>query len=365
MAYIIKSNATLRNPENAVGNIFGYYGADDYKGMLDFSNNIYLVNGVKKSINEVIDVSRANASSVTNIFGEYTEVSSNTPRISYSNSLNVAGLITESRNTNFATGSDNGSSFTITDAVEDIYLSWYGTGNVVLNTTGLTLRTEFSSGNRTHKFYARSGGKIGTITVTGEVSNIVIANSNNIRSFTPYNQIAFADEVRLVGALRDMLRSGTGTIICRYALLPDSNRGFRNSFYLSAKNADKAGGVHLIVDDGTIGINTAEVKTNSDNTIAGVQQAHILGSNAKVAVAGLMFKNNGAESGLLAYNQAGFGKLSDNSGVAPTTLTEFFLGLTKGTDKGNTTTNAIITHCVVYDRVLSEAEATKAATFGL
>lgn len=366
MAHVIKSNSKLNNPANAVGNIHSYYGAPDYVGMLDFSNGIYKVNGVKKSLTDVIAVDRNSEASYLNIFREFKTVGNNEARITYIPELGESGLLVEYTRTNFVTSDENGAAFTAINSKSDIYISWEGDGTVA-PAAELTLRREFKEGGRTHRFYNRSGEVTSNIVVTGTVSKVMVTNSSRVVSYIEPLKAAPSDIVTLAGQLKTMLSGGKGTILCRI-VLPENNGFEANDFYIAAANPNAVGGGVLVAATfrKTV-INTADVVVLSDNALrnSGVQQARILGNTNKIAIVGLTFSGNGANTGIISYGQAGFGNTTVSPVTPPTALTEFYLGTAPtGMLSNQTTRDVVITHCVVYDRILTAKEASDAAFFG-
>lgn len=366
MAHVIKSNSILNNPANAIGNIHNYYGAPDYVGMLDFSNGIYKVNGVKKSITDVIAVNRPSEANYLDIFREFKTVGNNEARITYIPELGESGLLTELEHTNYVTSDANGASFTAKPSSSDLYISWEGTGTVA-PAAELTLRREVKEGGRTHRFYERSGEVTSTIVVTGTVSKVMVTNSSRAVSYVEPLKTVSSDIVTLAGQLKTMLSGGEGTILCRI-VMPEDNGFTANDFYMAAANPDAVGGgVLATATFKKTGINTASVSVMSDNAAinSGVQQARVLGNTNRVSIVGFTFSGNGAETGVISYGQAGFGNTTESPVTPPTALTEFYLGtIPIGMRSFTTTKEAVITHCVVYDRILTEKEASDAAFFG-
>lgn len=363
MAAIIKSNSKLNNPANAIGNIHNYYGAPDYVGMLDFSNGIYKVNGVKKSITDVIAVNRPSVASYLDIFREFKTVGNNEARVNYIPELGESGLLIESAHTNFVTSDANGAAFTALSSGSDIYISWEGDGTVA-PAAELTLRREFKDGGRTHRFYIRSGAVTSTIVVTGTVSKVMVTNASRVVSYIAPLKAASSDIVTLAGQLKTMLSGGKGTILCRI-VLPEDNGFESNDFYIAAANPDAVGGgVLASAPFYKTRLNTADVVVLSDNALrnSGVQQAKNIGNTNKIAIVGLIFSDNGASTGIISYGQAGFGDTTQSPVTPPT---EFYLGTAPtGMLSLQITRDVVITHCVVYDRILTAKEANDAAFFG-
>lgn len=366
MSAIIKSNSTLNNTANAIGNIHSYYGAPDYVGMLDFSNGIYKVNGVKKSIGDVLAVNRPNTASYLDRFREMKTVGANQPRVTYMAELGEGGLLIEGAHTNFVTSDANGAAFTAKNAGEDIYVSWEGTGTVT-PAAALTLRREFKEGGRTHRFYNRTGEVTSTVVVTGDVSKVMVTNSSRVVSYLAPLQVGAADVVQLTGQLKAILSSGKGTIICRI-VLPNDNGIGGNDFYIAALNsAAPGGGILGSAAYAKTGLNTSRVVVLADGGAinSGVQQARNLGNTSKVSIVGITFSGNGSNTGILSYGQAGFGNTTQTPVAAPSALNEFYLGTApSGMLSTQSTKDAVITHCVIYDRILTAAEASEAAFFG-
>ena len=324
------------------------------------------MNGVKKSITDVIAVDRPSEASYLDIFGEFKTVGNNEARVTYIPELGEQGLLIEYLRTNFVTSDANGAAFTTTNSGSDIYISWEGDGTVA-PAAELTLRREIKDEGRTHRFYIRSGIVTSTIVVTGSVSKVMVTNSLRVVSYVEPLKEAPSDIVTLAGQLKTMLSGGEGTILCRI-VLPEDNGVALNDFYIAAANPNAVGGgVLATAPFKKTTLNTANVVVLSDNALknSGVQQARNLGNTNRVNIVGLTFSDNGANTGIISYGQAGFGNTTESPVTPPTALSEFYLGTAPtGMLSNQTTRDAVITHCVVYDRILTAEEASDAAFFG-
>lgn len=367
MAFIIKSNSRLASSANSIGNIHSFYAAPDYRVMLDFSNGIYKVDGNKKNISDVVLVSRASTATYLDVFGEQKEVGFNMPRISYLPESSESGLLIETTAENKVTGDANGSSFTVINASEDLYVSWSGAGTVTPIVSGVTLRREVISGNRTHRFYTRTSALTGTIAVTGNVSEVMVANSLYARSYLKPLQKGFSDVVRFAPLVKQVLSGGKGTILCRFILSEGTGRD-NHVFHIAAVNSTALGGSVLAsttYKSAGLGEASVSVAPNDAAINTGVRQARLLGNRNKTAIMGMAFSAFGASTGIIAYGQSGFGNTASNPATPPTTLDEVYLGTAiAGILSFQQTANAVLTHCIVYDRVLTPEEANEAAFFG-
>lgn len=367
MAYIIRSDAAMRNPENAVGNIHGFYGPSDYRAMLDFSHQMYLVDGESVAFGDVCSLARSGVARYLDVHGRIREAAENAPRFHAYTELQESGLLLEQATTNYCTGDANGSSFSAPNASAHLCVSWAGKGAVSPVATGLTLVAEVFESGRTSRFYSRSGAVSGTISVTGEVSEVMVTNSNFDTSYVPHGGTRSGETLKLVGVPLSILASGTGTILCRFALAPDNGASARNAYIGLSNSAAPHGGLEIDVSLRYTGLGTGEIVAHADGAASnvGVQIARNLGNRSNIAIVGGYFSGFGANAGIISYGQAGSDTAAAAGATPPTAIDEVYIGtLRTGMISNAPQLGAVLTHCIVYDRMVSNDEAFDLATFG-
>lgn len=353
MTYIIRSNSRLKLKENSVGNIHKFYAAQDYKAMLDFKNNIYLVDGVNKDISDVITTNGTREGSYQDLNGEYKKVPPKTPRLGGFISMGEGGVYLDFAYANALTSSDNGAAFTLTNSSERVYLSWAGTGTVSIDS--LALHSELDFMGRKHVFYNRSGGISGTIQVVGDVSKVMVSNSNVITSYTD-SPIREGSSVSINKALVSQYLNGKGTIVCRFASAPNTLGTFNYTINAMNENAPE-GKLEATYQIATSSIGTAELYVYKDGGVFAdrVRQVALIGSGSDISIVGLTYSGNGANTGLISYGQSNFGSSVTSGAVPPSAINDVVISA------GNL---VVMTHCVIFDRILTPEEAQKISFFG-
>ncbi len=364
MALVLKSNSSLKPSVSPVGNIHGYSGPSDYRAMLDFTCQRYRLDGSDLSFDDVATLTRNSKGRYTDIFGRWQEADFNEPRFHYMAEEGEAGVLLEGGVTNGLTSSANGASFSVANAGTKVTLSFAGTGDATISGAGITsLGTTFYGGGRTHKVYNRSGPASGTISVSGDVEEAMVYNGTTYYAYTPFGTVVSGETLRLSESMVALIAGGTGTIICRYKFTPDANVD-RSVNPVSIRNGNSpAGGINAGVAARASGLGTSSVSVFADASAAntGEQVTSILGNRPPASIGGMFFSGFGANLGIIANGQAARGV--PTSVTPPTALTEIYLGIAApGMYSFASSPNAILTHCVIYDRMVSDEEAFNMST---
>ncbi|MBH9537537.1 hypothetical protein [Novosphingopyxis sp. YJ-S2-01] len=360
MTLITKSDARLVNPAAAIGNIHGFYGAQDYRAMLDFSHQIYRVDGEEKSFSDIVNLVRGGSDAqYLDSLGRYRTVSGNAPRYHMIPEKNEVGLLLEKETRNFLESDADGASFTATDAGEDILVSWRGSGTVTPNASDLALRREVKAGQRTARFYTRSGLKTGTVTVSGEARDIMVTNSNSARTFVPHLATRSKDDFALRGVPFDIVKSGAATLLMRFAFMPDNGNTRRTVFLLLRNDNAPNGLIRILSQYNRTGLDEGSISVVQDGGPSLAEAtppliARNLGNFNGNPIVGAYFSGFGARAGIISHGQAGQNTAASVSRTPPTAITSMFLDAP----------DAILTHAVIYDRMVSDDEAFDLAVFG-
>lgn len=366
MAYIIKSDATLNTPANAVGNIHGYYGPQDYRAILDFSHGIYELDGVANALSDLLSFTRASEARYVDVLGRERVAAGNEPRIHAIKESGVVGLLLERAHENYCTGDADGATFSATASGLNLCLSWSGTGSVSI--AGLTLIREVVEAGRTNRFYTRSGAVAGTITVTGTVQNVMVTNSAYAPAYVPHGVNKPDDLVQFAAPLLGLVSGGTGTLLARFALLSDDGNDNRDVDMFSLYNSSAPqGGISTQVGYKYSGLGTGEVQVHPDGAAmnGGTQVARNLGNRPQTMVEGVYFDGFGATAGIMCYGQAGKGIAVNEGATPPTAFDQVNIGrLAPGVVSSSTVAGLVLTHLVIYDRMVSDTEADGMALFG-
>lgn len=364
MAYIIKSNVALNNPANSLGDVSGYMGTPDFRVMLDFASGKYTVDGVDQSINDVISVEQSLVRSYLDFLGRKHLSSPNTPRITYMPESNEMGLAIEGGLNNFLLGN----SFTTANASEHLCVSWEGAGNVTLNATGTTLFATLKEFGRTFNFYTRTGVVTGTVSTTGDVSDVMVTNSNTTHLYKPYaSGINPYDVVKLKGLAKAVATSSNATILCRFIIHESAAANKPYAFSISVSNGvNPAGGILGVINRNSTNTSSSQVKVMPDGAPlnGGAVIATVVGNTNKVNIGGVSWKNKGAEASVIASGQVSNGLASSKSITPPSQLNDVYLGSGNGVMSSSGFLGFTLTHCVIYDRQLSDEEVFNSAFFG-
>lgn len=369
MAYIIKSDAPLANPANAVGNIHGYYGPSDYKAMLDFTHRVFKVNGIERDFSDVLALSRPSEGRAFDVLGRENVVAAGQPRYHAMPTLRENGLLLENAVTNGADSDADGAAFSVANSSNRICLSWSGSGSVALSATGVApsgpLREE---SGRKAQFYSRSGAVTGTINVTGNVSNVMVHNGDYAASYVSHGQSRSADALQVIGDARALVAGGTGSILCRFAFLPDDGISLRNLDALALYNSAAPHGA--LTAEATYkynGLGTGEVRAHADNAAinSSTQIARNLGNRNDIAIIGNYFSGFGQSAGVMCYGQAGSDTAANAGATPPTAFDQIHVGnFPAGMVSSSQIPGVVLTHIVIYDRMVSDDEAFDMAVFG-
>lgn len=368
MAYIIKSDVSLSNSANAVGNIHGYYGPSDYAAMLDFSHGIYTVDGVDVDLSDVVSMTRASTGEGRDQLGRNITFAANTPRFHTVPELGMTGIVLENGHTNYAEGDTDGSAFTAPNASELIVLSWEGTGTVSLTSSDTFAETASGvEAGRNYVLHSRTGEVSGTISVTGDVSRVMVTNAINNSTYVPHGETFSTEVLRLIGDAASKLTDGTGAILLRFGFLGNGDYPNREIGFGLLNDSDPNGGIYAEVAYKYSSNGTGEVRLVADSGAinSGVWVARNLGSRPVVGIAGLYFENFGETAGVICYGQAGSDTAANAVATAPTAFGDVVLSkVPSGMVSGSKPGGIVLTHVVVYDRAITDTEALKMATFG-
>ena len=364
MAHIIRSNSKLNNTANSVGNIHNYYGPTDYRAMLDFTSNVYKVDGVKKNISEVITLTRSSEDSYLDILGNLRWASANQPRVTYLPELNESGLLIDSTSINYLISQANGAAFTAPNSSEKLVVSWEGSGTVNLVADGISVFETHKAYNRTYVFYNRTGAVTGTISVSGDVKNIMVDSKEYTSTYGRHNTTtAVAEVARLHDSIASLLSTGSATILCRFVELIGINGRQSTNYIVAFNSAAPSGSVFSTTRINDAYVQTADVRIGTDGaaTDEAVSVTSVVGNTREVNIMGLMYENKGEKVGLISYAQlvTKTGNLN-----TPSNLDQYYLGRPPNGLVTSQFRGAILTHCVVYDRMLTEEEARNVTFMG-
>ncbi len=365
MAFLIKSDAVMTNKKNAVGNIFNYYGAQDYAAMADFARQIYVVNGVQKGFDDLFKYQRSSVGYFYSTLKKEERSLLNDPRIHSSSINQESGLLLEASITNFLNEGVDQESFVAVNSSYPVLLSWVGSGEVdIVNTSSVSLNKSFVESGRNFKFYNRTGQVSGNIQIVGQAENIVVCNSAHATPFVDYGATKSADYLEFSDEMVSLISSGDGSVVMRFALLEDDGDEVRYFDAIAYNSQSPAGGIRLDVAYRYGGQGTGIVAVHSDNASLNSSEnaGRNLGNRSSVAVAGMYFEDFGQTAGVICYGQA-----SEKTVAAtpPSQIDEFHIGqLPGGVVSSSTQAGVILTHVVVYDRKMTEDEAFNASVFG-
>lgn len=363
MTLLLKSK---NRSSGSVGNVHGNLGPSDYVAMLDFARGEYFTNlaGVRKDylVDQVVSVTRNSVGSYLDEFGVWRSSPASTPRVHRMQDLGVAGLLLEDARANYAASAANGATVTIpgANAATAIMLSYYGTGDVSLTSASLTLQTSYVVAGRTVKEYGRSGSLAisATLAVTGEVTRVQ-CEQDNAHGNRPWR---YASSFIEPGASRDaevcelkdpivaLLAGGKGSVVLREILMPWNFNGPTLQqrvipATLQFNNKTTLGGIIATRSAYSTQVGTDDVNSSLDGPpSAYVRRTGLNGNLARSTVQGLMFNGNGADVGIISYGQV---NIATGTGVTFSTPNRIAIG----------THGGIITHAIVYDRMLSAPEA--------
>lgn len=365
MTYVIKSNATLENTAAAVGNIHNFDGASDYRAMLDFSNNIYKVNGDFVGINDAINVSRSTIATYKDIFGNTKIAASNQPRVGYFKDYDSSGLIVERAITNVLTSQSDASAFTLPNSTESACISWEGVGTASLVASGITLAKESEFGGRKYKFYTRTGAVTGTISITGNVKDISVHNGSNAYSYIPPSTTKNVEMASLAGSAKALATSKDITIITR-TLLPVSHATILGNYIALANSKSPQGAIFSVGLYNPTAVSASDIFVLPDGAGANNQKkaGGVAGTTPTFAVEALVSKNYGAEVAMLSRGQVTKNTTANIPAVPPTGMTDIYLANVPSGIVTSRFYGGVITHCIVYDRALTDRELLNLSFFG-
>lgn len=367
MTVIIKSNVASAH---SVGNLHGYSGPTDYVAMLDFSRGVYFttVGGrTDLELSEAVSVSRSSAAPYVTKAGVLASVPANTPRITYLPDDKVSGLLVEAPRTNLAASA---SSQTINvpaaSASNRVMLSYRG-GSASLSAGELTLEQEFTANGRTVKKYTRSVGTAFSATLTASgASELVVCDAafgDYTGEFGGYSTTVASETASLSAAIVALLSGGSGTVLVRHlfnaAGATDARLTFNN---IAVKSASPQGGIYAVNSYQRAGVGTMSLITAPDGAAINASRTtrvSVTGTMARGYVTGVTWDGLGDSVGII---DAGLQNRATGLGALFGVPASVNIGGDSGSITGGSRLGGIITHVVVYDRILSEAEAVVAAS---
>lgn len=352
MTILLKSRTIF---SGSVGNLHGYKGPSDFRAMLDFSRENYFTQsgGVVTgySLSQAITLDRSSGAEYVDRYGNFQTSQAGEPRIRLVPDVGVVGLSCEYAGTNLIPtpiAPANGQVFTVTAATVSvpICLSYYGTGAASISAPELTLVNTFSDGNgRTVKVYTRSVSTSfsATLSYTGSVSRAQCEVGYGASTFI--NGARVAETVKLNAPFKDFFSSGSGTIVVR-GVYNKAHTTFSAESPLRVTAAGKEFGGVSLVSSNTLATGTANVRTALDGGASGgtVRATVTTGNQKRAPVYGVGVSGFGESARVIQ-----FGKTASASGLttlfsAPDKIEMAAMG-------------GVITHIVMYDRMLTELES--------
>lgn len=366
MTLILKSsNIATGN----VGSVHGDISAMDFRGMLDFSRGEYytVTGGVRQDygIGAAITDSRTSAAPYYDADGVLRSAAPNVPRIH--STQGTAGLLLTPARTNLLTSGADGTVLVFGAFSDPVILSFMGSGDATLNSANLTLSDTFRSSGRTTKVYARSVSTAfnATLSTTGSVSEVQAERAPGALSSTPfmgYNTAIAIDTVSLSAPFTSLFAGGKGTIVVRSVYLPSGVNDSRAYEPIGLRSASALGGLYHRVSASKSSIGTDNVYTANDGSAlnGGTSRAQVTGNWRDSHVNGLAFSGYGDSAGVISRGQ--YAKAT-GLGAQFGEITSAYIGGEPAhwSTGAGTRTCGIITHCIIYDRMLSDAEAQTAA----
>lgn len=349
----------------SLGNVSGNSGAQDYVGILDFSRGEYYtkIGGerVDYSLQDSISVSRSGDSLIYYDRQGVEQVSQpNTPSFLYDSAESAYGIfVGESRTNLIDTG---GATATIPSAntATLMTLSWEGTGTVSLDSADLTSDPAFKyyDGKKTVQRYYRS--RTDTITASvetvGNVSKIQLEDSVSPSENLPFNSTVGRSLVKLGTPFLNLIGNDS-TIIIRMVYREKINGGYNNSHAIAAKNNNGQGGFYLVarpVANTTATTGLLQIE-NGGAVNSGQYVVSFNGTARNAMVGGIGWAGMGAGGGAAVFYGLTKSDTTPDTSIDP--VQDVFIG----GDSGSSTVSGraiegIITHCLIYDRLLSDNE---------
>jgi len=360
MTLTLKSN--VRSSGN-VGNVHGNSGPADFVAMLDFGRDeYYRISGgarIDYALNDVVAVSRASVAPYRLRDGVMRAVGANVPRRHYLADHDTEGLMVLQGRTNFAASASSGS-VTIPGASEAVILS-YRSGSAALTAAELTLAQTTVSGGRTFKRYTRSTSSAisASLEVSGGAEDVQVelAMGGSFASpFAGYGGSVAMENVSLKSPIKGLLSGGTGTIVTRSIFMSDFDVDNRAFAPIAIQSAAPLGGAVLISSRPKGGGGgTDGVWTYPDTTTwgAGTGRFNVVGNWRASFVTALGISGRGN-----ALKIASYGQVNSASGLgtlfgAPS---EILLGGATPYANAPGRLGGIITHCIIYNRLLTDDE---------
>lgn len=359
MTLILKTNTVVRN---AVGNVHGNTGPSDFVAMLDFGRDEYftMLGGVRKDygIDDVISVSRTSYAPYMSPDGIMRSAAPNKPRRHFLPGFDTAGLAVLRGRQNYLTGA-SANTVTVPAASEAVILSYSG-GLVSLDSASLTLAETVEKHGRTVKRYTRTSGAITSdITISGGAKDIQVELATDgafASPFMGYATTVASETASLKSPFKGLLSSGTGTIVTRNIMLRDVDTTSRPTTAMIAVQSEvPLGGAFLSSSRTTSGSGTDNLRSLPDGSTTSTTpttRASANGNWKDSSVTVLGMEGHGDKLRMGTYGQ--YAEASD-LGVLFSDPTEVFLGGTSyfGT---NGRLGGIITHVIIYDRLLRQDE---------
>ncbi|GHE74621.1 hypothetical protein GCM10019059_37670 [Camelimonas fluminis] len=372
MTIILKTNSQATA---SVGSIHGNTGPQDFVGMLDFARGQYftVLDGTRTdyAADEAVSVARTGVAA--NYFdrdGVLRSAPANKPRFRFDHESDAYGLYVNRQSKNLLTDTPtDGSnvSFGASGVNTPITLSWEGSGDASLTSANLTLVGSYVSGRRKAKRYSKSVSTpfTATINLSGDTSfQQVEEYARQPTERLGFDQTVGSDTVTLGVPFRSLIGSAA-TIVARVVVptrfSDDYSYGSGSgSIPLAVKTGQGQGGLYVTTNMNNLaGANdTIRRQADGESAGAGTTLTLINGVLRKEIVFGLGFAGSGADVGLISY-----GLSARATGFEPLSgFVSTHIGGASGINNYDNLMNAIYTHVVIYDRLLSKDELDLMAT---
>lgn len=372
MSIIIKSD---QKSSSSLGNIYGLKGESDYALMLDFSRQDYIlkdVNGVTRlDIEDAVVTKRSTQATYKKSDGSTALAEINEPRIHYMQDLSATGLLIERATTNLLTNPYAPQTQTVTLPVESdrtLILSVEGTGSATLSGTLIVDPNRVSATQDYPQAVAVSTSTATdrnvTITVTGSITSFqleLVASTQGGGAATTITSNGIsnraADNISLSPTFSYLLNNDV-TILYNYALSERLSPKNHTSALINMSRI-RVGGTAKREILQTVSFNSyasnAAIKTaklsilNSTGALLSAPEV-IIPSNRKLTFAYTASKvGSNLILGASGTSKAGTGDNHNEN------FTELLLSK-DGTVCG------VLTHLVIYPRILTAQEIEKVTT---
>lgn len=372
MAVILKSNLAARK---TIGNIHGWTGPQDYVAMLDFNQGRYftIVDGQRTDLTpeQAFTLTRSSLGTYTDVTGTLRTASANQPRMQYLEEYGLTGVAVDQAMTNLAPNGSDGAAISVPAASTSmrVFVTFDATtGDAGVTAPELTLEKQWTLPNgRIVKSFTRSVSTAFTaaLEVTGDASDITVTSGSvNPRCFIPYESTRAVERLTLGESVKALLSGGDGAVIARAIYYPIPLAQSRAGNMIAVKSGVGQGGLYARVSSSTTVNGTDGGFSAADG--AGLNGAtnrtgNIIGSWRDQHIKGLTWAGFGDSLGMMSYGQYAY---ATDIGVTISGIDDIYIGGDAGSVSSTSLLGGIITHVIVYDRMLSVDEALLAANVG-